>query len=360
VPTLALNLSKHHYRIHIGKGLLAQSAQILAPFKAEKYLVVSNETVAPLYLAQLKTALSGAQVQQLILADGENEKNFTNLQAILDCLIEYQFRRNDMIIALGGGVVGDLAGFAAAIYQRGMQLLQLPTSLLAQVDSSVGGKTAINHAKGKNLIGAFYQPNCVIIDTQTLSTLPQRQYLSGLAEVAKYALLGETGILSLLEEHSDKILSRDEALLATLIEKSCLMKADIVAKDEREQGIRALLNLGHTFAHGIELLGNYQQYTHGEAVAIGMQMALNLSFNLSLLDIERLERYKSLLQRLQLPSRWETRYGSDDLLDAMRLDKKNRSKKYRLVLPTSQGCKIMEIDNEALIKAAIEQQMKSD
>ena len=358
MPQLAVELDKNSYTIHIEERLLSNTSLLTECCVGDKVLVVTNEKIAPLYLAQLKAGLVNKAVFEFILPDGEIEKNFQNYSQILDFLIQEQFRRNDTLIALGGGVVGDLSGFVAASYQRGMGFIQVPTSLLAQVDSSVGGKTAINHVQGKNMIGAFYQPSAVFIDTTTLLSLPEREYLSGFAEIVKYAMLGSTEIRKLLADNLEAIKRRDKRILAELIFYSCRMKSDIVAEDEKEQGKRALLNLGHTFGHAIEKVTAYKIYLHGEAVAIGIVMAMNLAKAKSLMSQTTYDFYYHLLTSLGLPVKTIKKLDENDLLAAMKLDKKNLNEKYRLVLPSDEQCIILEEDDIPLIRQAITLQLE--
>ncbi|UCE88969.1 MAG: 3-dehydroquinate synthase, partial [Pseudomonadota bacterium] len=275
--TLQLDLGDRSYPIHIGSGLLTR-AEMFAPHLAgRQVMVVSNETVAPLYLDAVMEALQGFERASVILPDGEQYKNLEVLNCIFDALLEKRFDRQCTLVALGGGVVGDMAGFAAACYQRGVAFIQVPTTLLAQVDSSVGGKTGVNHALGKNMIGAFHQPRCVIADTDTLDTLDDRQLSAGVAEVIKYGLIRDAEFFNWLEDNLDDLLARKPEALAHAIERSCRDKADIVAQDELEGGVRALLNLGHTFGHAIEAGTGYGSWLHGEAVAAGMRVAAELS-----------------------------------------------------------------------------------
>ena len=306
METIEVQLGERSYPIHIGAGLLADRRLLEQAAGSGQLLIVSNETVAPLYLRKLQSAL-------------------------IDALIEGGFRRDARIVALGGGVVGDLAGFAAACYQRGIDFVQIPTTLLAQVDSSVGGKTAVNHPKAKNMIGAFHQPIAVISDTDTLRTLPPREFGAGLAEVIKYGLLADKEFFHWLEEHIDSLLALDTAALEFAILRSCRIKAAIVAEDEREQGRRALLNLGHTFGHALEAVGGYERWLHGEAVAIGLMLAAATSRRLGRLDEASYARIRALLERAGLPSR-APGTAPGDVLEHMRLDKKARRGGLTLVL----------------------------
>jgi 3-dehydroquinate synthase len=305
----------------------------LANLKAPLVAIVSNDTVAPLYLSGLSGDLrsKGVRVTEIILRDGEEFKNWQTLNRIFDVLLENRCERATTIIALGGGVIGDLAGFAAASYQRGVPFIQVPTTLLAQVDSSVGGKTGINHPLGKNMIGAFYQPRLVLADTDTLKTLPDRELHAGLAEVIKYGLIRDLPFFEWLELNMDKLLARDTEALIYAIERSCANKADVVAEDEHEAGVRALLNLGHTFGHAIEAGLGYGNWLHGEAVAAGMVMAAELSRRMGWLADTDFARTVALLQRAGLPTQGPA-LGADRYLELMALDKKVAAGKLRLVL----------------------------
>jgi len=356
--TLQLPLKDNPYTINIGSGLITDDALYRPHCRGDKLLIVSNDVVAPLYLEKLKTTLVEKEIHQIIIEDGEINKSKTSFFKILDYLVENQFRRNDTLIALGGGVIGDLAGFAAASYQRGMKLIQVPTSLLSQVDSSVGGKTAINHPAGKNLIGAFYQPAVVIIDTDSLDTLPQREFFSGLGEIVKYALLGESRIAQLLQSEQQKIFARDKEVLQEIIYLSCQMKADFVAQDEKEEGQRALLNLGHTFAHALETMTGYSYYLHGEAVAIGILMALDLSQKKGLINSDLVTQYQNLLTALNLPTSVVPELSADQFLSVMKKDKKNQTSAYRLVLVKGSNtdcyCILHEEDDQSLIRSVLQ------
>ncbi len=331
-------LELHHkdgsYPIYIGKNLL-QNRDIFLPLqKSSQVMIVSNTTVAKLYLDTVVTTLKSLNIssQTVILEDGEQYKNLDAVSYIYDALLEYNFNRDSAIIALGGGVVGDIAGFAASSYLRGIDFIQVPTTLLAQVDSSVGGKTGVNHPLGKNMIGAFYQPKMVIIDTSTLITLSQREFSAGMAEVIKYALIFDENFLSDLEMQIDNLMTLDLDLLAKIIKKCCQFKADIVALDEKEQGNRALLNFGHTFGHAIEKHQGFGSYIHGEAVAIGMVQASILSKNLGFLTAYDVERIIKLLQKIKLPIYSPKQMKADDYLALMKLDKKVANNNIRLIL----------------------------
>lgn len=352
---LGLTLKENSYTIHIDSNLLESSDLLTQYCVGDKVLIVSNDIVGPLYLKKLALSLNTKTILSLIISDGEIHKNRQSYFKILDYLVEKNFRRTDTLIALGGGVIGDLSGFVAASYQRGMNLLQIPTSLLAQVDSSVGGKTAINHRDGKNLIGAFYQPLSVIIDVDSLSTLPDREYFSGFGEIVKYALLGEQEILKSLHANLDHFLNRDKECLKEIIYLSCQKKAEIVARDEKEKGERALLNLGHTFAHALETLTCYKRYLHGEAVAIGILIAIKYSEKKGMVAEKCFLDYQDLFCRLNLPTRISENIVTAEFLSAMTKDKKNVSDSYRLVLVSEQGCVIQEETDKHLLSNVIQE-----
>lgn len=329
---LTVPLGERSYPIFIGKGLLNQ-VELLAPFATSRQvLIVTNETIAPLYLKQTITQFKGFQAENIVLPDGEQFKNLETVNAIFDVLIANRFSRKATLVALGGGVVGDMTGFAAACYQRGVPFIQIPTTLLAQVDSSVGGKTGVNHPLGKNMIGAFHQPQAVLIDTDVLSTLDQRQFRAGLAEVVKYGLIRDSDFFFWLEENIDRLCRLDGDALAETIKRCCQCKADIVEEDELEGGVRALLNLGHTFGHAIETGEGYGEYLHGEAVAIGICMAADLSCRLGWLQDDAVERIRKLLERIGLPVSPPENMTRQKFLDLMAVDKKNVDGNLRLVL----------------------------
>lgn len=302
--TLDLVLPDTQYPIHIGTDLLERADLILPHLAQKKVAIVTNEVVAPLYLARLQSSLeqAGVQVLTVVLPDGEANKTWDSLNLIFDMLLEHGAERKTTLIALGGGVVGDMTGFAAACWQRGAPFIQIPTTVLAQVDSSVGGKTAINHPKGKNMIGAFHQPRLVLADMTLLDTLPQREVAAGIAEIIKYGLLGDATFFSWLETNMPALLRRDCDALTYAVKRSCEMKAEIVAADEKELGVRALLNLGHTFGHAIETGVGYGSWLHGEAVAVGMLLAAETSYLLGELAAEEVTRIAALLEAAQLPT----------------------------------------------------------
>ena len=337
MKTLELDLGERSYPIYIGSGLLAQTELITRHVAGSRVAIVSNETIAPLYLEPLRTALAGFDPLSIVLPDGEEYKNIEWLNRIFDRLLESRCDRQVTMIALGGGVVGDMTGFAAACYQRGVPFIQIPTTLLAQVDSSVGGKTGINHPLGKNMIGAFYQPKCVLIDTDTLKTLPDEELSAGLAEVIKYGLIRDTDFLGWLEQNMDRLLARDPEALTTAIYRSCEYKAEVVAADERETGQRALLNLGHTFGHAIETGMGYGNWLHGEAVAAGMAMAADLSCRLGWISRADVERVQNILAAARLPVRAPGEMSVDQFEQLMAVDKKVKAGKLNLVLLRALG-----------------------
>ena len=334
--TLTVALGERSYPIHIGPGLLQQAGLILPHLKSKAVAIVSNTTVAPLYLEALAAPLRavGIKVTEIILPDGEEYKSWDSLNQIFDALLANRCDRTSTVIALGGGVIGDLAGFAAASYQRGVPFIQVPTTLLSQVDSSVGGKTGINHPRGKNMIGAFWQPQLVLADTDTLSTLPERELSAGLAEVVKYGLIRDLPFLEWLETNMDKLRGREAGALTYAIERSCQNKAEVVAADEFEtakEGGRALLNLGHTFGHAIETGLGYGEWLHGEAVGAGTVMAAELSRRLGWLNDAEFERARKLLAAAGLPVTGAP-LGVERYIDLMGHDKKVVAGKLRLVL----------------------------
>lgn len=328
---IPVDVGHSRYLITIGPGLLENRALIESEVPGKDLLVVTNSTVAKLYLSALKAALGGRNVAECILADGEQHKTLDTAGRVFDALIAKKLNRDAVVLALGGGVVGDIAGFAAACYQRGIGYVQIPTTLLAQVDSSVGGKTGVNHSGGKNLIGAFHQPLAVISDTRTLSTLPDRELSAGLAEVIKYGLIWDPPLIDWLEANMDKLRARDVHALTHAISRSCEIKAAVVAQDEREQGQRAILNFGHTFGHAIEAATAYEAFLHGEAVGLGMIMATDLSHRLGLLDATAKERVRALVKCAGLPAE-APKIGAARALDLMQMDKKVLSGRVRLVL----------------------------
>ncbi len=338
MKTITVGLGERSYPIHIGRGLLARIELLLPRLEQRKVAIVTNSTIAPLFLEPLSSTLRAADVEvvPIIIADGEDHKNWQTLNSIFDLLLTHRCERKTTIVALGGGVVGDLAGFAAATYQRGVPFIQVPTTLLAQVDSAVGGKTAINHPGSKNMIGAFYQPRLVLADTATLDTLPERELSAGLAEVIKYGLIMDAHFLAWLETNMAKLRARDAEALAYAISRSCENKAAVVAADEREAGERALLNLGHTFAHAIEAGLGFGTWLHGEAVAAGTILAARLSERMGLLNAAQVERVARLMSRAGLPTE-APNLGEARYLELMGHDKKVTDGKLRLVLLKAPG-----------------------
>ena len=330
--TLTVELGARSYPIHIGPGLLSRPDLLRAAIAGSEVMIVSNETVAPLYLERVQAACAGLRCEAVILPDGERYKDTGTLMRIYDALLGGRFSRRTTVVALGGGVVGDMAGFAAASYQRGVPFIQIPTTLLSQVDSSVGGKTGINHPLGKNMIGAFHQPLAVIADTEVLGTLPDRELRAGVAEVIKYGLLGDPALFVWLEAHIEDVLSREPEALMHVIETSCRDKAEVVAADERESGRRALLNLGHTFGHAIETGMGYGSWLHGEAVAAGMCAAADLSARMGWIPAADLKRIRALIERAGLPVDLPAELGVDRFIELMAVDKKVEAGQLRLVL----------------------------
>ncbi len=354
MKTLKVELGARSYPIYIGQRLLGK-AELLFPYiKGEQVLIVTNETVAPLYLEKTLPTFANFKTETVILPDGEIHKNLTVLNHIFDSLLRQHFNRQTTLVALGGGVVGDMTGFAAAAYQRGVPFIQIPTTLLAQVDSSVGGKTGVNHALGKNMIGAFHQPQCVLIDTNTLNTLDNRQLSAGLAEIIKYGIINDLEFFEWLENHAEALLARDTEALSYAISRSCQDKAAIVAADERESGQRALLNLGHTFGHAIETGLGYGVCLHGEAVAIGMCLAAELSARLGWINQATVERITALIEKMALPSKIPEGLTAEQMLALMQVDKKVIAGKLRLVLLKDIGqCIITDEYDQELLKQTL-------
>lgn len=333
--TLNVALGERSYPIHIGAGIISNAELYPKQLFERQLLIVSNTVVAPLYCSHLQAIFPHADL--LILPDGESHKTMTTLQQILDHLMRENFARDSWIIALGGGVIGDMAGFAAAIYQRGISFVQIPTTLLSQVDSSVGGKTAVNHPLGKNMIGAFHQPSCVIADTTSLDSLPDREFSAGIAEIIKYGALGDPAFFEWLENNIADLMDKKPDTLNYAIAQSCRNKADIVAADEREAGQRALLNLGHTFGHAIETGSGYGNWLHGEAVAAGMCMAAEMSVAMGWLETSEQARLANLLNQAKLPTAPPTDMSTDQFLELMSHDKKVQAGTIRLVLLRNLG-----------------------
>lgn len=348
-----VDLENNAYPVYLGHGLLHDASLWNKHLSAGKTLVVSNEVVAPLYLETLTTALTGREFDVHVVPDGEPFKTTETWYGIIDKLVGMQARRDANIIALGGGVVGDISGFAAASYMRGIRFLQAPTTLLAQVDASVGGKTGINHRKGKNLVGAFHQPATVIIDSATLATLENREFNAGLAEVVKYGAIRDPAFFTWMENHSDDIVRRDIEAIDYLISRSVMNKAEIVGEDEKEAGVRALLNFGHSFGHALEAETGYSQFLHGEAVAIGMVAASRLSESRELCEPGTTARIEALLECFSLPVRFPARTSIDSMRDALDLDKKAVASGLRLILLNAIGQAVVDNEStpEQIIKA---------
>ena len=332
IQTITVALGQRSYPVWIGAGLLADHARWRAVLRGRHALVISNTTVAPLYMERVAAGLEGLHWSSFLLDDGEAHKTFANVGRALEALGQLGATRDACVIALGGGVVGDLAGFTAACWMRGIDFIQMPTTLLAMVDSSVGGKTGVNLPVGKNLAGAFHQPRAVLADLDTLATLPEREYRAGLAEVVKGAAIGDELFFSWLEQHADALAARDAATVLEAIARKVRYKADVVARDETEQGERALLNLGHTFGHALETAGHYTALLHGEGVAIGMLLAAQLSERLDMSAATDSSRLRQLLEKLGLPTSIPPGMDAQQLLALMRLDKKNTAGSLRLIL----------------------------
>lgn len=347
METLSVALGERSYPIFIGTDLLSHSNLYIPHIHGQQVCIVTNETIAPIYLERLKANLNGFQLSSVILPDGEAYKSLTTLNEIFTTLLAEKHNRTTTLIALGGGVVGDMTGFAAACYQRGVNFIQIPSTLLSMVDSSVGGKTGVNHAMGKNMIGAFYQPQVVIADISLLKTLPQREVSAGLAEIIKYGLISDYEFFVWLEHNIELLMHGDEAALSYAVLRSCKNKADVVAQDEHEGGIRAILNFGHTFGHAIETAQGYGNWLHGEAVAAGMVMATDLSVRRGDISGGDLDRVVQLLKRANLPARAPQNMTSEQFVELMGVDKKVLDGRLRLVLLESLGKAIVTSDIDA-------------
>lgn len=344
MQTLTVDFGDRAYPIHIGAQLLGRADLIVPHLAGKQVCIVTNTTIAPLYLERVKNALHGVQVDEVVLPDGEQYKTLAQMNAIFDVLLQKRHNRSTTLIALGGGVVGDMTGFAAACYQRGVDFIQIPTTLLAQVDSSVGGKTGVNHPLGKNMIGAFHQPRCVIADIDVLNTLPPREFSAGVAEVIKYGLICDAEFYAWLQQNIDGLMARDPELLRAAVYRSCANKAKVVAADEREGGLRAILNLGHTFGHAIETAQGYGEWLHGEAVAVGMLMAADFSARLGWIDKNAVDVLRDLLARAKLPLRPPQGMTVEQFLALMAVDKKVLDGQLRLVLLKAIGAAIVTSD----------------
>lgn len=352
METLSVALGERSYPILIGTDLLSRSDLYVPHIHGQQVCIVTNETIAPIYLDKLKSSISVALISSIILPDGEAHKNLTTLNEIFTGLLAEKHNRTTTLIALGGGVVGDMTGFAAACYQRGVNFIQIPTTLLSMVDSSVGGKTGVNHTMGKNMIGAFYQPQAVIADISLLKTLPAREVSAGLAEVIKYGLISDFEFFVWLEENIELLIQGDEGALSYAVLRSCKNKADVVAQDEHESGIRAILNLGHTFGHAIETAQGYGNWLHGEAVATGMVMAADLSMRRGDISSSDLQRIIALLERAKLPIKAPAEMTPEQFVELMGVDKKVLDGRLRLVLLESLGRAIVtsDIDTKLLME----------
>jgi 3-dehydroquinate synthase len=356
---VVIELGDRSYPIAVGAGLLGDPASYANLASAHTAMIVSNETVAPLYARPLERALAAhfTRVLLVTLPDGEEHKDWLNLQRVFDALLQNECDRNTTLFALGGGVVGDMAGFAAACYMRGVPFVQIPTTLLAQVDSSVGGKTAINHPLGKNMVGAFYQPQKVVCDLDVLGSLPARELSAGLAEVIKYGPIADMGFLDWLEANMDALLARDPVALAHAVRRSCEIKAAVVSQDEREAGLRAILNFGHTFGHAIEAGLGYGKWLHGEGVGCGMVMAAHLSQALGLVDEAFVGRLTTLIKRAGLPvigPRLSPEDNAGRYLELMRVDKKAQAGEIRFVLISAPGTAVVRTAPDALVRKVID------
>lgn len=339
-----IDLGQRSYPIYIGADLLEHAQYLTGHLGNRQVMIVTNDTIDPLYSNVLERQLGEYTVRKVVLPDGEQHKNLDTLNLIFDALLSAGFDRNCTLVALGGGVVGDMTGFAAASYQRGVNFIQIPTTLLAQVDSSVGGKTGVNHEQGKNMIGAFLQPRCVIADINTLTTLPDRELRAGLAEVIKYGFIVDAGFFGWLHNNMNALLAREPQALSHAIRRSCEIKADVVASDEHERGIRAILNLGHTFGHAIEAATGYTKWLHGEAVAAGTAMAMDLSVRLGWLSEKQRKQGIGILQAIGLPTEVPAGMSPQQFLDYMQRDKKTRDGKIRLVLLKDLGTAVITSD----------------
>ncbi|HHV77578.1 MAG TPA: 3-dehydroquinate synthase [Syntrophothermus lipocalidus] len=361
---VSVNLGARSYDIHIGANLLEQSGQIIKEgARSENLFLVSNPTVFSLYGAAVIKSCedSGLKVVATLIPDGEEYKTMGQAEEVIGEAIRRGIDRESLLVALGGGVVGDLAGFVAAVYQRGIDFVQIPTTLLAQVDSSVGGKVAVNHQAGKNMIGAFHQPRTVIVDVHTLASLSEREFAAGMAEVVKYGIILDESFFVFLENRLSDIKDRDEQVMESIVKRCCELKAMVVEEDETERGLRAVLNLGHTFGHAVETLTGYSAYRHGEAVSIGMILACSLARDLGLMGAGEVERVVGILVELGLPVRLP-QIDSRSVLNAMYRDKKTRGGKLRLVLPCGIGRAVVrdDIDDELILKVLCNQSQATD
>jgi 3-dehydroquinate synthase len=353
---IRVNLGERNYPIYIGQDVMTDSEILSRYLSNKKVLIVTNDVIAPLYLPQLQSLIASfAFVDAVILPDGEQHKTLQQLDRIFTALLQHHYARDCVLVALGGGVVGDMTGFAAACYQRGVEFIQIPTSLLAQVDSSVGGKTGVNHPLGKNMIGAFHQPRAVLIDTHCLASLPVREFAAGMAEIIKYGIMWDHEFFAWLEANVLQLKALDRVTLEQAISRCCEIKAEVVAADETEQGVRALLNLGHTFGHAIEAEMGYGNWLHGEAVAAGTVLAAKTSLQLGLIDKPSVSRIEKLLQSFDLPVKAPDSMDFESFIKHMRRDKKVLGGQLRLVLPTGLGsAEVFDRVTEAQLKQVIE------
>jgi len=346
LDTLRVELAERGYNIHIGQGILKDVGAYIKPIVlSEKVSIVTNPSIWDIYSNILETSLlaEGFDIDLILIPPGENHKNLKTVSDIYDRLLKRRMDRTASLIAFGGGIVGDVGGFAAATYLRGINCFQIPTTLLAQVDSSVGGKTGVNHPMGKNMIGAFYQPRAVIADTATLKTLPRREFLAGVAEIIKYGVIADSGFFAYLEKNIEGLINGDSNILSYSIRRSCELKADVVAKDERESGLRAILNFGHTFGHAVEAATGYEEYLHGEGVAIGMVLAARLSAKMGLCREDEANRVIALIEKSGLPVSAEG-VKIEEIMEAMKVDKKAAAGKVRFVLMNSIGSVSLKSD----------------
>ena len=352
---ITVDLAEKSYSVYIGKNLLKDEELLQNNIDAKKIMVITNATIAPLYLSQVMQLLPTADVDSLVIPDGEQYKTLDTFNEIITKLLQGKFGRDGCLVALGGGVIGDLTGFAAACYQRGIDFIQLPTTVLAQVDSSLGGKTGVNHVLGKNMIGAFHQPKAVIADIAVLATLNDREFKAGLAEVIKYGLIRDTAFFHWLEQNTAKLLAREPGVLAYAIEQSCKNKIEIFTADEREAGLRAILNLGHTFGHAIETGFGYSRWLHGEAVALGMLMAADLSYQLGWLAQDVVTRIRNILAQLDLPVAFSNGIDASKMRELMAVDKKSKDGTLYLVLLKDIGEPIITNEfSEDLLRQTLE------
>ena len=358
MQTIRVELEERSYTVTVAAGILGTVNDAIKVPAGSAALIISNETVAPIYLQLLKDSLAGTETHTLILPDGEQFKTLQYWSKIIDELVKIRASRDVTLLTLGGGVIGDMGGFAAACYMRGVRFIQIPTSLLAQVDASVGGKTGFNHTRGKNLVGSFHQPASVLVDIDTLKTLPDREFSAGMAEVVKIAAIRDASFLGWLEDHCEKINARDSDVLISMITRSIMNKAEVVAEDEREAGVRALLNFGHSFAHALETLTNYDKYLHGEAVSIGMMVATRLSELRGLCSAGISDRLGQLLHSFGLPLEMPHNAHPDKILKLMKLDKKVIAGAYRLILLSTAGRGLIDSDssNEQITAAIVASQ----